>query len=83
MTELLVHPYRASDDRQIDEFYALLSTYPNLEWVPPSLEIADEAAKIQLIFGCKLPDDLQAATAIHWAAQDLSQTMQSSNDCQY
>ncbi len=41
MAELLVQPYRASNDRQVDEFYALLSTYPNLEWVPPSLAIAD------------------------------------------
>jgi hypothetical protein len=47
MTELLVQPYRAADQQQADEFYVLLSTYPNLEWIAPNLEIADRAAKLR------------------------------------
>ncbi len=46
MTELLVLPYRESVEQQIDEIYATLSTYPNLGWITPSLEIADTAARI-------------------------------------
>jgi len=45
MTELLVQPYRESGEQRVDEFYALLSTYPNLEWISPNLEIADIAAR--------------------------------------
>ena len=45
MTELLVRPYRDSAQHRVDAFYALLSTYPNLEWIAPDLEIADRAAR--------------------------------------
>ena len=65
MTELLVQPYRMADDRQVDEFYALLSTFPNLDWVAPSLLIADTAARIRATHRLRTPDALQAATAIH------------------
>ena len=65
MTELLVQPYRNSDERQVDEFYGLLSTYPNLEWIAPSLEIADLAARLRAIHRLRTPDALQAATAAH------------------
>jgi hypothetical protein len=40
MTELLVQPYREFNEQRVNEFYALLSTYPNLDWIPPNLEIA-------------------------------------------
>jgi len=65
MTELLVQPYRAGDQRRADEFYGLLSTYPNLEWIAPSLEIADVAARIRAVHGLRTPDALEAATAVH------------------
>jgi hypothetical protein len=41
MTELLVQPYSALDEQRVDEFYGLLSTYPNLEWIAPDLQVAD------------------------------------------
>jgi predicted nucleic acid-binding protein len=63
MTELLVLPYRNSDERPVDELYALLSLYPNLEWIAPSLEIADVAARILAQHRLRTPDALQAATA--------------------
>jgi predicted nucleic acid-binding protein len=65
MTELLVQPYRTSNEQQVDEFYALLSTYPNLDWIPLSLQIADTAARIRGLHRLRTPDALQAATAIH------------------
>ena len=71
MTELLVQHYRDSDEQQVDEFYGLLSTYPNLEWVAPTLQIADPAARIRAIHRLRTPDALQAATAIHARATGL------------
>lgn len=71
MTELLVHPYRDSDDERVDEFYGLLSTYPNLEWIAPNLEIADMAARLRAMHGFRTPDALQAATAAHSGATGL------------
>ena len=43
---------------------ALLSTFPNLEWIAPDLEIADAAARIRAMYGLRTPDSLQAATAV-------------------
>jgi predicted nucleic acid-binding protein len=65
MTELLVQPYRESDEERVDEFYGLLSTYPNLQWVAPDLEIADLAARLRARHRLRTPDALQAATAAH------------------
>ena len=64
MTELLVQPYRESDEQRVDEFYALLSTCPNLKWIPPDLEIADVAARFRARYRLRTPDALQAATAV-------------------
>lgn len=64
MLELLVQPYRISDIDLVNKFYALLSTYPNLEWITPTLEIADQAARLRAEFQLKTPDAIQAATAL-------------------
>lgn len=72
MTELLVQPYRESGEQRVDEFYALLSTYPNLEWISPNLEIADIAARIRATHRLRTPDALQAATAVHARATALA-----------
>ena len=71
MTELLVQPYRDNDEHQVDEFYGLLSTYPNLDWVAPDLAIADIAASIRALHRLCTPDALQAATAIQGSATGL------------
>jgi len=65
MTELLVKPYRESDKESAAKYYALLSTYPNLDWISPTLEIADLAAEIRALHRLRTPDALQAATAVH------------------
>ena len=64
MTELLVPSYRDRDESRVDEFYGLLSTYPNLRWIAPDLETADLAAKLRALYRLRTPDALQAATAI-------------------
>lgn len=71
MTELLVQPYRDRDEQQVDEFYGLLSTYPNLDWIAPNLEIADLAARMRALHRLRTPDALQAATAVCAAATGL------------
>lgn len=71
MTELLVPAYRSGAEHQVDEFYALLTAYSNLEWVPPSLAIADVAARIRASYRLRTPDALQAATAVYAQATGL------------
>jgi predicted nucleic acid-binding protein len=68
MLEILVHPYRDSDDDLVDNFYALLSTYPHLTWAETTLEIADNAARLRAKHGLRTPDAIQAATAMAHAA---------------
>lgn len=65
LTELLVQPYRNADQQLVDEFYGLFSKYPNLQWIAPTLEIADSAARIRAFHRLRTPDALQAATAEH------------------
>ena len=65
MTELLVHPYRNHDEQRVNELLGLFSTYPNLDWVAPHLEIADLAAQLRALYRLRTPDALQAATAVH------------------
>lgn len=65
MTELLVHPYQTHDVLKINELFGLLSTFPNLEWVAPELDIAARAAEIRALHRLRTPDALQAATAVH------------------
>ena len=71
MAELLVQPYRNSDERQVDEFYGLLTTYPHLDWIAPNLTIADKAARIRAAHRLRTPDALQAATALQSEATGL------------
>jgi predicted nucleic acid-binding protein len=65
MTEILIQPYRNNDQDLIDKFNGLLFMYPNLEWIVPTLEIADLAARIRAKQRLQTPDALQAATALH------------------
>jgi hypothetical protein len=64
MLELLVQPYRVSDIDRVNRFYSLLSTFPHLEWIVPTLRIADLGARLRAEFNLKTPDSLQAATAL-------------------
>lgn len=71
MTELLVPSYRENDEQRVDEFYGLLSTYPNLRWIAPDLETADIAARMSAAYRLRTPDALQAATALRATATGL------------
>jgi predicted nucleic acid-binding protein len=71
MAELLVQPYRDANEYRVDEFFGLLSTYPNLEWIAPDLEVADIAARIRATHRLRTPDALQAACAVQAQATGL------------
>lgn len=64
LTEILVQPYRNANLPQAENFYSLLTTIPNLEWVAPSLQIANAAAALRATYRLQTPDALLAATAI-------------------
>jgi predicted nucleic acid-binding protein len=71
MTEILVQPYRDLNEQRVDEFYVRLSRYPNLEWIAPTLDIADLAAQFRALYRLRTPDALLAATAVHASATAL------------
>ena len=64
LTEVLVLPYRKKDWENVHRIYVVLDNYPHLEWIPPTLEIAGQAARIRAAHNLKTPDAIQAATAI-------------------
>jgi predicted nucleic acid-binding protein len=64
MLELLVQPYRLADIDRVNKFYALLMTYPHLEWIEPNLAISDQAARLRAEHNLRTPDAIQAATAL-------------------
>lgn len=55
----------------MNQYLALLSSWPNLDWIAPSLDIADTAARIRALNRLTTPDALQAATAIRASAAGL------------
>lgn len=65
LTELLVPAYQEGSERRVELYYAFLSTFPNLTWIPPDFQIADRAAQLRASYRLKNPDAIQAATAIH------------------
>jgi predicted nucleic acid-binding protein len=71
LLEVLVRPYELQKDDLVLKFYALLSTYPNITWVPMNLTVADQAARIRAAYRMKTPDAIQAASAILAGATGL------------
>jgi predicted nucleic acid-binding protein len=71
LTEVLVPHYRNLDHQLVDNFYALLSTYPNLECISIDLEVADIAARVRAQHNLRTPDALHAAAALHAHATAL------------
>ncbi len=68
LLEVLVQPYRNDDDSRVNQFYALLTTYPNLTWTDLSIEIADLGARLRAKYRIRTPDAIVLATAIHAGA---------------
>lgn len=68
MTELPVRPLRDENAALVNAISALGATYPQLNWMPPSLAIAERAARVRAQHGLRPPDALQAATALDTGA---------------
>lgn len=64
MMEVLVGPCRDADEQRVADCYGLLSTYPNLDWLAPDLEIADLAANLRAVHRLQTPDALHAARPV-------------------
>jgi predicted nucleic acid-binding protein len=71
LSEALVLPYRMKDWRRVYRIHAVLDTYPHLEWLPPTIEIARRAAHIRADFNLRIPDAIHAATALITSATAL------------
>jgi predicted nucleic acid-binding protein len=64
MTEILAKPDYTADPGTSDDIYGMLSNYPQLEWVVPTLEIARLAGEIRAQHRLRAVDSIQAATAL-------------------
>lgn len=64
LLEVLVQPYRENNDELVNQFYALLTTYPRLQWIELSIGIADLGAQLRAKYQLKTPDAILAATSI-------------------
>lgn len=68
LLELLVQPYRQQKEELAQKIFALFSTYPRLEWVPVTIELADRAAELRARYRLSTPDAIQLATAMNHEA---------------
>ncbi|HEX6725822.1 MAG TPA: PIN domain-containing protein [Nitrospira sp.] len=64
LLELLVQPYRDQKEDLAQKIFALTSTYPRLEWVPLTMNLADRAAELRARYRLSTPDAIQLATAM-------------------
>ena len=65
LLEVLVQPYRTQNDQIVNRFYGLLTTYPHMNWVNLSIEVADLGARLRAEYELKTPDAVLLATALH------------------
>ena len=68
MTKVLVGPYQAGLHTHARAAFALLATHPHLEWITPTLDIADSAARLRASYRLRTPDAIHLATALHAGA---------------
>ena len=56
LLELLVQPYRDQKEDLAQKIFALTTTYPTLEWVPLTMNLADRAAELRARYRLSTPD---------------------------
>ncbi len=64
LLELLVQPYREQKEDLARKIFALASTYPKLEWIPVTMDVADRAAELRARYRLSTPDAIQLSAAI-------------------
>jgi len=68
LLEILVKPYKDKDLKAAYDYKNLLLTFPNLQFIPVGLEIADTAASLRAEYAIRTPDAIQLATAMNCKA---------------
>jgi predicted nucleic acid-binding protein len=68
LLELLVQPYHEQKEELTQKIFALTGTYPNLDWVSVTMDIADRAAELRARYRLSTPDSIQLATAVNHKA---------------
>ena len=56
--------HRDQKDELAQRIFALAGTYPRLEWVSVTMNVADRAAELRARYRLSTPDAIQLATAI-------------------
>jgi predicted nucleic acid-binding protein len=56
MLELLVQPYRDQKEELAQKIFGLVSSYPGIEWVPVTMNVADRAAELRGRYRLSTPD---------------------------
>lgn len=64
MTEVLVLPYRQGRADAANNSFSTLVQMGNIEWLSPSLGVADRAARARAMYNLRTLDALQLATAL-------------------
>jgi predicted nucleic acid-binding protein len=68
LTEVLTHPLRQGNPHLAYEYWRILLQADNVETLPVSAPIAEEAARLRAKHNLRSPDSIQIATAINAAA---------------
>jgi uncharacterized protein len=59
LLELLVQPYRELKEELAQKIFALTSTYPQIEWVPITMNVAGQAAELRARYRLSTLDAIQ------------------------
>ncbi len=68
LTEVLIHPLRQGNSRLAHEYRRILLQAENVETLPVSAPVAEEAARLRARHNLRTPDSIQIATAINAGA---------------
>ena len=71
IAEVLTLPYRQGRSGVGDRIFSLLIQMANIEWLSPSIGIADRAARARAVYRLRTVDALQLATALTAGATGL------------
>lgn len=68
LTEVLIHPLRQGNVDLADSYRRILLHADNVDMLPVSPPIAEEAARLRAKYNLRTPDSIQIATAINAGA---------------
>jgi predicted nucleic acid-binding protein len=71
ITEVLTLPYRQARPGVADGIFSVLLQMENIEWLSPSIGVADRAARARAAYQLRTVDAIQVATAITGGATGL------------